>query len=244
MVSAVGERVGFGLKDEEDIPHASEQLHQASVSKGNTDDQIGSTQPPCPHIDQAQDEGGQGESRQAQGRRIGDTTVLDLLVETGLKLSSEGRQTLFAISDMSERTVAKASGSFGGLLFVVGHLAIHAVIAIGFYVVVFGGVAGEFGIGVGGHGDGEEIFERPRGVEVEVGLVGGLNRLVSTVITVRVDYYIIAINLQSAREIQREDCLIWKAQCWKKSYMLIAELQEQSINSETGMCRTERRLLR
>ncbi len=187
------------MKDEEDIPHAREQLHQASVSKRNTDDQIGSTQPPCSHVDQAQDEGGQGESRQAQGRRVGDTTVLDLLVETGLKFSSEGRQTLFAIGsiDMSERTVAEASGSFGGLMFLVGHLAIHAVVAVGFFVEVVGGVAGEIGIGVGGHGDGEEIFERPRGMEVAVGLAGGLNRLVSTVITLRVDVYYIAISKRS-----------------------------------------------
>lgn len=180
MVSAVGGRVGSGLKGEENIPHAGKQLHQTSVSKGKTDHQIGSTEPSCPHVDQTQDEGGQGEGAQTQGCRVGDTTVLDLLVETGLKLSSESGQALFAIGsvDMSERTVAKASGSFGGLLFLVGHLAVHAVVAVGFFVVIVGGVAGEVGVGMGGHGDGEEVFKRPRGVEVEVGWVGGLNRSV------------------------------------------------------------------
>lgn len=165
------------------IPHASKQLHQASVSKGKTDNQIGSAQPPGPHVNQAQDEGGQGESGQAQGRRVGETTVLDLLVETRLELSSKGRQALFATGgvDMSERTVAEASGSFGGLVFIVGHLAVHTAVPIGFFVVAFGSVAGEVGVGVGSHCDGEEIFERPRAMEVEIWWVGGRNRLASTV---------------------------------------------------------------
>lgn len=162
-------------------------MHQASVSKSDPDHEIGSTQPPGAHIDQAQDEGGQGESGQAQGGRVGDTTVLDLLVETRLELSSEGRQALFAAGsvDMSERTVAEASGSFGGLMFIVGHFTVHAAVAVGFFIVVFGGVAGEFGVGVSSHCDGEEIFKRPRGMEVKVRSVGGLNRLVSTVIRVK-----------------------------------------------------------
>ena len=153
-------------------------MHQASVSKSNTDDEIGGSQPSGTHIDQAQDEGGQGESGEAQRRRVGDSTVLDLLVETRLEFTAEGRQALFAIGavDVSERPVAEASGSFGGLMFLVGHLAVDASFAIRFFVVALGGVAGEFGVG-GGHGDGEEIFKRPRGVEVKIRLVGGLNCL-------------------------------------------------------------------
>ena len=132
---------------------------------------------------------------------------------------------------MSERTVAEASGSFGGLMFIVGHLAIHAVVAVGFFVVAVGGVAGEFGIGVGGHGYGEEIFEGPRGVEVAVGSAGGLNRLVSTVITLEVDVYYIEISKRSSRRIlfKIEGAML------EEGYMLIAELQEQSINSETDI---------
>ena len=79
---------------------------------------------------------------------------------------------------MSERTVAEAGGSFGGLMLFVGHFTVHAAVAVGFFVVVVGSVAGEFGIGVGGHGDGKEIFKRPRRVEVSVRSVGGLNRLI------------------------------------------------------------------
>lgn len=170
-----------------DVPHSSEQLYQASVAKGQADYQTGRTQTPCSHVDQAQDEGCQGEGAQAQGRWVGDTTVLDLLVETGLEFSSEGRQALFTTGrvDMSERTVAEASGSFGGLVFLVGHFTVHAAGAVGFFVVVVGGVASEFGVGLGGHCDGEEIFKRPRGVEMEVRLVGGLNRSVSRVATGR-----------------------------------------------------------
>lgn len=184
-----------GIKD---VPHSSEQLDQASIAKGKADYQTRRTQSPRAHVDQAQDEGGQGESAQAQGRRVGDTTVLDLLVETGLELSSEGRQALFATGgvDMSERTIAEASGSFGGLVFLVGHFPVHAAVAIGFFVVVFGGVAGELGVGVGGHCGGEEIFKRPRGVEVEVGLVGGarggLNRSVSRVAIGEMGYILIS----------------------------------------------------
>lgn len=163
------------------IPHASKQLHQASVSKGQTDHQIGRTQPPRPHVDQAQDEGGQGESAQAQRRRIGNATVFDLLVETGLEFSSKGRQALFTTGsvDMGKRTVAEASSSFGGLVLLVGHFTVHTAVAVGFFVVAIGAVAGEFGVGVGGHCDGEEIFKRPRAVEVEVRCVGGRNCLVS-----------------------------------------------------------------
>lgn len=159
-------------------------MHQASISKGNTDDEIGGSQPSCAHVDQAQDEGGQGESAEAQGRGIGDATVLDLLVETRLELTAEGRQALFTTAgvDMSERAVAEASGSFGGLMFLVGHVAVHPAVAVGFFVVIVGGVASESGIGLGGHCDGEEIFKRPRGVEVKVRSVGGLNRLASVVI--------------------------------------------------------------
>ena len=155
-------------------------MDQASVSKGQSDDYIGSTQAPCAHVDQAQDESGQGESAEAQGRRVGDATVLDLLVETGLELSSEGRQALSAGGrvDMSERTVAEVSGGFGGLMFLVGHFAVQWAVAVGFFVEVVGAIAGEFGVGLGGHCDGEEIFKRPRAVEVEVGWIGlgGLNR--------------------------------------------------------------------
>lgn len=167
-------------RERKNIPHASKQLHQASVCKGYTNHNVRGSQPPGAHVDQAQDEGGQGESAEAQGGGIGDSTVLYLLVETRLELTAESRQALFAVGgvDMSERPVAEASGSFGGLMFLVGHLAVHTGVAIGFFVVAVGSVTGEFGIGLCSHGDGEEIFKRPRGVEVKVRSIGGLNRLV------------------------------------------------------------------
>ena len=94
-----------------------------------------------------------------------------------MELSSKGGQALSATGrvDMSEGTVAEASGSFGGLMLLMGHLAIDGAAAVGLFVVAVGGVAGEVGVGVSGHGDGEEIFERPGAVEVEVRTIGGLN---------------------------------------------------------------------
>ena len=70
---------------------------------------------------------------------------------------------------MSERTVAEAGGSFGCLVFLVGHFPVHSTIAICFFVVIVRAVAGELGVGMSGHCAGEEIFERPRTVEVDVG---------------------------------------------------------------------------
>ena len=173
-----GWKSGSGIGASMNVPHACKQLYQASVSKRKTDHYIRSTQPPRAHVDQAQDEGGQGESAQAQGRRVGDAAVLDLLVKTGLEFSSKGGQALFATGsvDMSERTVAEASGGCGCLMFLLGHLTVHCAVAVGFLVVVVGGIASEVGVWLGGHCGGEEIFERPRTVEVEVGSGGGRNR--------------------------------------------------------------------
>ena len=95
-----------------------------------------------------------------------------------MELSSKGGQALFATArvDMGERTVAEASGSLGGLMFLVGHVSVDATAAIGLFIVVVGAVASEGGVGLSGHCDGEEIFKGPRGVEVDVGLAGGRNR--------------------------------------------------------------------
>ena len=172
-----GWKIQLCIRASRNVPHACEQLYQASVSKRKTDHYIRSTQPPRAHVDQAQDEGGQGESAQAQGRRIGDAAVLDLLVQTGLEFPSKGRQALFATVgvDMSERTVAEASGGCGCLMFLVGHLTVHSAGAVGFFVVAVGGIASEGGVWLCSHCGGEEIFERPRTVEVEVGSGGGRN---------------------------------------------------------------------
>ena len=52
---------------------------------------------------------------------------------------------------MSERAIAEAGGGFGGLVLLVGHLAVHTS-AVSFFVVVARKGAGVLGIGVGGHG--------------------------------------------------------------------------------------------
>lgn len=159
-----------------DVPHASKQLHQTSVSKGDTYHQAWRAQTSRTHIDQTQDEGGQGEGGQAEGCRIGDSAILDLLVCTGLKFSSEGWQTLIPASsvDVSERTIAKASGGFGGLVFVVGHVTLGAVVAIAL-LIEFAPVAGELGIRGGGHCCCQESFDGLGGLEVYIGVGGWSN---------------------------------------------------------------------
>ena len=134
------------------LPHASQQLYQSTVAKSYTDHQIRCTQPPCPHIDQAQDEGGQGESAQPEGCWVGNVAVLDLFVETGLEFTSEGRQTLIAAGGvhMSKRPIAETGGGFGGLVFLVGHLTLHAG-TVGLFVVVALGIARMVDVGSGGH---------------------------------------------------------------------------------------------
>ena len=87
---------------------------------------------------------------------------------------------------MGKRAVAKASGSFGSLMFFMGHFASHsAAVTIGFFIVVVGGIAGEVGVGLSGHCDREEVFKRPGIMEVDEGSAGGRNRWVLTLTTVR-----------------------------------------------------------
>ncbi len=159
-------------KQRSDVPHASKQLHQPSIAKGESDHQTRRSQASRPHVDQAQHKGRQSESAQTEWCRVGYVTVLDLLVETRLELSSEGGQTVAAAAgvDVGEGPVAEAGGGPGGLVLLVGHLASHAGAgAVGLFVVGLGAVAGELGVGVGGHCEGEEVGEGGVCFEVEVG---------------------------------------------------------------------------
>ena len=134
------------------VPHASKQLHQSTVAKGDTHNQVWRAQAACTHVDQTEDEGSEGESAEAEGSRIGDTTILDLLVETRLEFTTEGRQTIAIAGGglVSEWAIAEAGGGFGSLMLFMGHLALHA--AVGLFVVVGGRVASVLGVGVSRHG--------------------------------------------------------------------------------------------
>ena len=144
------------------LPHASKQLYQSTIAESNTDHQIGCTQPSCPHIDQAQDEGGQGESAQTEGCWVGNVAVLDLFVETRLEFTSEGRQTLTAAGGIlvSKGPITETGGGFGGLMFFVCHLTLHAG-TVGLFVVITWGIARMVDVGSGGHcvlsGEGREV---------------------------------------------------------------------------------------
>ncbi len=134
------------------LPHASKQLYQSTIAKSNTNHQIRCTQPSCPHIDQAQDEGGQGESAQTEWCWVGNVAVLDLFVETGLEFTSEGRQTLIAAAGilMSEGPITETGSGFGGLVFLVGHFTLHAG-TVGLFVVFAWGIASVVDVGSGSH---------------------------------------------------------------------------------------------
>ena len=98
---------------------------------------------------------------------------------------------------MSQRTVAEASGGFGGLMFFMGHFAREcAAVAIGLFVVVGRGIAGEVGVGLSCHCDGEEIFKRPGIMEVEEWPAGGRNSLVLMLMMAR--------GKRSSRQVPRE----------------------------------------
>ena len=62
---------------------------------------------------------------------------------------------------MSERAIAEAGGGFGGLVLLVGHLAVRTS-AVSFFVVVARKGAGVLGIGVGGHGGWGEVRARKK----------------------------------------------------------------------------------
>ncbi len=134
------------------LPHASKQLYQSTIAKSNADHEVRRTQASCPHIDQAQDEGGQRESAQTQWCGIGNAAVLDLFVETRLEFTTEGRQTLVAAGGilMSKRSITETGSGFGGLVFLVGHFTLHAG-TVGLFVVVALGIAGMVDVGGGGH---------------------------------------------------------------------------------------------
>lgn len=144
------------------LPHASKQLYQSTIAKSNTNHEIRCTQPSCPHIDQAQDEGSQGESAQTEGRWVGYVAVLDLFVETRLEFTPEGRQTLAVAGGilMSEGPITETGSGFGGLVFLVGHFTLHAG-TVGLFVVSAWGIARMVDVGSGGHcvlsGEGSEV---------------------------------------------------------------------------------------
>ena len=110
-----------------DVPHAGKELHQTPVSESQSHNNVRRRDTLRPHIDESENESGEGETAETQRRRIGNVPLLDLLVGTRLELTTKGGQTILHGGHMSEGAVSEASGGFGGFVLLVGHLAVHAV---------------------------------------------------------------------------------------------------------------------
>ena len=95
------------------LPHASQQLHQPTIPECNANHNIRHSDIRSSHIDQAQHKGGESKSAESQRRRVGEFTIGDLLVGTGLELTTKSRKTVLGGVDMSQRAVAETSGGLG-----------------------------------------------------------------------------------------------------------------------------------
>lgn len=117
-----GQSSGTKSVTDSHFPHAGKQLNETTITESQSDDNVGSGDVASTHVDTAQHERGEGESTQTQRSRVGKLALLNRLVQTGLELSSEGREVVLGRIDLGQRTIAKASGGLGHFVFLVGHL--------------------------------------------------------------------------------------------------------------------------
>jgi hypothetical protein len=75
------------------VPHASKKLNKTTVSEGEGNDNVGGCNAPSPQVDGRQNKGGEGESTETERSRVGELAALDGPVETGLELTTEGRES-------------------------------------------------------------------------------------------------------------------------------------------------------
>ena len=136
-------------------PHPRKQLHQPTIPIRNTHHQIWLRQPPRLHINQAKHKRRQRERAQPQWRRVAESAIFDLFVQTRLGFAAECGQAggLVVGGDVGEGAVAVAGGVFGGGVFVCGHVFGDVVVVRAGWAVGGGGVARVGGIGLGGHGE-------------------------------------------------------------------------------------------
>lgn len=98
------------------FPHASKQLNKTTIAESQSDHNVGLSDVARTHVDRAQHESGEGESRQAQRGWVTELAVLDRLVQTGLELTTEGTQLSLSGVDVSERAISEARSSPGCVL--------------------------------------------------------------------------------------------------------------------------------
>lgn len=99
-------------------------MNKTTVTESKTDNDVGAGDIQGTHVDGAQDESSEGESAQAERSGIGELAALDGLVQTGLELTTEGRQGCFCGVDMGEGSVAEARGGACYLVLFGGHLGL------------------------------------------------------------------------------------------------------------------------
>lgn len=96
-------------------------MNETTICERETNDDVGLCDIASTHVDGTQDESGEGESAETQGSRVCKFATFDGLVQTGLELTTEGRQTRFGGIDLGQGTIAKAGSGRGDLMLLAGH---------------------------------------------------------------------------------------------------------------------------
>lgn len=119
-------------------PHASQELHKPAITKGQGDDDVRGGDTTGLEVDGGEDESSQGEGTEAERGGVGELAALNGLVQTGLELTTKGREaSIVAAVGVGERVaiVVVALGRLGIVMGAVGVCA-GAVGDIFFYVCV------------------------------------------------------------------------------------------------------------
>ena len=107
----------------EHVPHAGKELNKATIAKSKCDNDVGGCETASTDVDQAEDEGCQGESGETKRCGIGEFATLDTLVETGLKFTAEGWQRgHIACAYVGERAIAESGSGSGSPLLLMRHV--------------------------------------------------------------------------------------------------------------------------
>ena len=124
------DRAVFGNSTElaTNLPHTSQQLDETTVTESESDDNVGRGDTASVHVDGAQNEGGEGESAQAERSRVGELAFLDGLVQTGLELTTEGTEASLTGIDVSQRPITEASSGASNFVLLSRHLRLNGAI--------------------------------------------------------------------------------------------------------------------
>ena len=96
-VATAAARVRELIRGRNHIPHASQELDEAAISKGQAGDDVGLGHTASLEVDEGQNEGRQGEGGKTERCRVGKLAVRDGLVQAGLEFTTECRETAFGV---------------------------------------------------------------------------------------------------------------------------------------------------